>query len=331
MSTKKEKAEQEEVTAPQPQAGDLLREARIQAGISQQEVADRLRLKVAVIQSIDENNFEFEKVATFTRGYLRSYAKLVSVDEQVVLSALDGVDVAQHKDHTMQSFSRKTNKEKHDRRIMKVTWGIFAIIMGIWAFWWYQNQQDTTIELSQPETDNIIPAVTSPVAEPSQPASPDRSKLEITTKPVEESTPEAVSQPKDMAGVNESIPVELSEQEEITAVAEPASAIAREELVTQSEATEEKTEPEVAQTPEENKNNALTMNFSADCWIQVKDASGKTIAIGVKQAGRELSVSGEPPYNIILGAPEGVTMTFASEPVDLSGYTSGKVARFTLP
>ncbi|MGL5109148.1 MAG: RodZ domain-containing protein, partial [Vibrio ordalii] len=29
--------------------------------------------------------------------------------------------------------------------------------------------------------------------------------------------------------------------------------------------------------------------------------------------------------------PESVSMTFASEPVDLSGYTSGKVARFTLP
>jgi cytoskeleton protein RodZ len=73
------------------------------------------------------------------------------------------------------------------------------------------------------------------------------------------------------------------------------------------------------------------MSFSADCWIQVKDATGKTLAIGVKDAGYSLTLAGEPPYSIILGAPEGVTMTFASEPVDLSGYTSGKVARFTLP
>ncbi|CSC30054.1 Putative HTH-type transcriptional regulator yfgA [Vibrio cholerae] len=73
------------------------------------------------------------------------------------------------------------------------------------------------------------------------------------------------------------------------------------------------------------------MNFSADCWIQVKDATGKTLSTGVKKAGQSVSLSGQRPYKLVLGAPEGVSITLASEPVDLSGYTSGKVARLTLP
>ncbi|WP_133151422.1 RodZ domain-containing protein, partial [Vibrio lentus] len=77
--------------------------------------------------------------------------------------------------------------------------------------------------------------------------------------------------------------------------------------------------------------NELVMQFSADCWIQVKDAAGKTLSTGIKKAGQTLNLSGTAPYKVILGAPEGVSMTFASEPVDLSGYTSGKVARITLP
>ncbi|MEF1291008.1 DUF4115 domain-containing protein, partial [Vibrio sp. M260118] len=58
---------------------------------------------------------------------------------------------------------------------------------------------------------------------------------------------------------------------------------------------------------------------------------GKTLSTGVKKAGQSLNLSGSLPYSVILGAPENVSMTLASEPVDLSGYTSGKVARFNLP
>ena len=77
--------------------------------------------------------------------------------------------------------------------------------------------------------------------------------------------------------------------------------------------------------------NELVMQFSADCWIQVKDATGKTLSTGIKKAGQSLNLSGQTPYKVVIGAPEAVSMTFASEPVDLSGYTSGKVARITLP
>src|SRR5690606_25885959 len=75
----------------------------------------------------------------------------------------------------------------------------------------------------------------------------------------------------------------------------------------------------------------ITMTFEADCWIQVKDAQGKTLISGSRKAGQDLELSGEAPFKVILGATEGVAMTFASEPVDLSRYTAGKVARFTLP
>ena len=75
----------------------------------------------------------------------------------------------------------------------------------------------------------------------------------------------------------------------------------------------------------------LTMKFKADCWIQVKDTNGKTLVSGTHKPGQDVELTGKAPFKVILGAPEGVTMTFASEPVDLSGYTSGKVARFTLP
>ncbi len=143
MSTDTENSNIVEEEVNQVLAGDLLRQEREKLGLSQKEIADRLRLRVSIIESIDNNNYDFDQVATFTRGYLRSYAKAVSLDEKEVLAALNHANEVQHAEQEMQSFSRKTKREKNDSRIMKLTWAIFAVIIGISSVWWYQNQQDT--------------------------------------------------------------------------------------------------------------------------------------------------------------------------------------------
>ncbi|MCV5263794.1 helix-turn-helix domain-containing protein, partial [Escherichia coli] len=73
-----------------------------------------------MIEDIENNRFESQQVATFTRGYLRSYAKFVGLDEKVVLTALEQTADAQPQEQEieMQSFSRKTKDEKHNSRIM---------------------------------------------------------------------------------------------------------------------------------------------------------------------------------------------------------------------
>ncbi|MDB1124738.1 cytoskeleton protein RodZ [Vibrio algarum] len=311
MTTEIETIVTEEVveTTAAVQAGDMLRAKREELGISQEEIADRLRLRLSIIQSIDENNYDFDQVATFTRGYLRSYAKAVSLDEKMVLASLDGFKEAQHSEQKMQSFSRKTKREKHDRRIMKLTWVIGLVIVGISSVWWYQNQQDTLTQVSDVEM--ASPVIEVEPVQSNEPASPDRSQFE---QPAVEVIPEMIEE-------NQSELVEPTP--EVTSNSEPQQAIP--EVETEIVITEDTSEPL------EQNSHELTMSFSADCWVQVKDDTGKTFATGVKKAGSSLKFNGKAPYKIILGAPEGVSMTFANEPVDLSGYNTGKVARFTLP
>ncbi|WCE30299.1 cytoskeleton protein RodZ [Vibrio sp. SCSIO 43137] len=322
--TENHNTETEQPQQPVVQAGDLLREKREKLGLSQKEIADRLRLRLSIIESIDNNNYEFDQVATFTRGYLRSYAKAVSLDEKLVLSALNHTNEAQHTEQEMQSFSRKTKREKNDSRIMKLTWAIFAVIIGISSIWWYQNQQDTLNETLDEGSVEI-----NLTEEPASPA--------VVSDPVAEQ--ETISQDADQveeAVLAEESPTETTEEvtpvaeKEITAEVEPQPEVV--EVVTETVTEAEAPVTEQASTPTtDSVVSPLTMSFSADCWIQVKDATGATLATGVKKAGREFELLGEAPFSIILGAPEGVSMTFAGEPVDLSGYTSGKVARFTLP
>lgn len=107
--------------------GLLLKEARKELNLTLEDISSRLRLRVEVLEQIEADQFDMGKLATFTRGYYRSYAKVVNVPEQKVLDALDQLGKAQIEQHDMQSFSRKTKRDKHDNRIMKLTWVIFAL------------------------------------------------------------------------------------------------------------------------------------------------------------------------------------------------------------
>jgi cytoskeleton protein RodZ len=311
MNTEQETQTQETV-APAIEAGTLLKNKRESLGLTQKQISDRLKLRVTLIQQIEENQFESDQVATFMRGYIRSYAKYVNLDEKVVLNALHHSGDAQHQEQEMLSFSRKTKTEKHNSRIMLLTWSIFAVIVGISSLWWWQNQQQDTLSQSLANTESSEELVVE------ESLDPELTSLEVIegeqnteTSPVTENSDELteVSSAEDSVTLD---PVEVVE--EASEAADVASVTAEPETVV----------PEAVV-------NELVMQFSADCWIQVKDASGKTLSTGIKKAGQTLNLSGTAPYKVILGAPEGVSMTFASEPVDLSGYTSGKVARITLP
>ncbi len=330
LQTNDDNVEQVEKTE-KVDAGTLLKNKRESLGLSQKQIADRLRLRLSIIENIESNNFSSDQVATFTRGYLRSYARAVGLDETAVLCALDGCEETQQEEQEMKSFSHQTKREAHDSRIMTLTLGIVIVVLGISSVWWWQNQEKSidalTTETEQeqkleqyqaePELDFTT------LAEPE--AASISSEDSISTEEVEEPVASVVVQEPS---------IDKSAQTEI--IAQPQSTQSEPESVS---AVEVEAEPasiaEVTETPTASQTDAvanlLVMSFRDDCWIQVKDASGKTLSTGVKKAGQSLNLSGSLPYSVILGAPENVSMTLASEPVDLSGYTSGKVARFNLP
>lgn len=298
-----------EIKTDSVQPGTLLKAKREALGLTQKQVADRLRLRLSIIQSLEENNFASDQVATFTRGYFRSYAKAVGIKESVILASFDDCYPTVAAEQPMQSFSKKTKRELHDSRIMTLTWGIFAVIIGISSLWWWQNQEQehAVIESS--------PLISSTSVERLQ--DEDFTTVSELVPTVDESQVEAEAV---------DIPVEINTQA-AELIPSPEDDTAEADLSASDDPVLDKTPPQDATNPYA----PLTLTFSADCWIQVKDAAGKTLSTGIKKSGQTVTLQGEAPFQIILGAPESVSMTFASEPVDLSGYTSGKVARFTLP
>ncbi len=70
-------------------AGALLRMAREARGISVAEVAAALKLSPRQIEAIENEDFSRLSGATFIRGFVRNYAKLLKVDAAPVMAALE--------------------------------------------------------------------------------------------------------------------------------------------------------------------------------------------------------------------------------------------------
>lgn len=295
-------------------AGEILRQRREKLGLSQKDIAQKLRLKVSVIESVESHEFGSHQVATFIRGYFRSYAKVVGISEKEILKVLElsGEGQHQHKEHMMQSFSHQTKKQKHDSHIMRITWGVLVVIIGISSIWWWQNHQQDTLSASSIKQDQTV-ASNSVLDQNQQENNSDDLDLSMSSDDISSDE----SQDSDV--------VAQDTQELNTSSSEVAVALDAQTPQSQEEAKIE------AVSQSETSNKPLVMNFKNDCWIQVKDSQNKILATGMKKAGESVTLTGNTPYSIILGAPEGVSITLADEPVDLSRYTAGKAARLTLP
>ncbi|MFZ6658663.1 helix-turn-helix domain-containing protein [Undibacterium sp. TJN19] len=69
-------------------AGSQLSFARVQAGLSLQQVADQLKLSQRQIAALEANQFDDLPAMVIVRGFVRSYAKLLKLDPAPVIACL---------------------------------------------------------------------------------------------------------------------------------------------------------------------------------------------------------------------------------------------------
>ena len=88
---KNEEVQQSEPVVQGP--GQILRQARERSKLSVQDIADKMKLKRALIEDIEQDNFDINISLTFVRGYLKLYAKHVHVEETEILNAFEKLNI----------------------------------------------------------------------------------------------------------------------------------------------------------------------------------------------------------------------------------------------
>ncbi|KFZ38139.1 hypothetical protein HR45_06445 [Shewanella mangrovi] len=289
--------------------GAVLKAARETKKLSVAEVATRLHLRVAVVEEIEQDDFSNISSATYVRGYVRNYARLVEADHALVEQCL-AHQVPTVTPPSMQSFSRKTSIKKRETRWMWLTYLIVLISLALAVWWWWQKPASVDEHLSEP----TIEELQTPVEQ--TPASNDTQTTPPAAEPQVEEPPSNTDNSQ-VSADDADVP-NASEQAGATSVA-PAISDTNE------------TESSAAETASHASSVALELSLAGDCWLQITDGQGQVLADGLKNAGRHIQVAGIPPIKVVLGAPESVTMTYNGAQVSLDKYPAGRVARLTLP
>jgi cytoskeleton protein RodZ len=70
--------------------------------------------------------------------------------------------------------------------------------------------------------------------------------------------------------------------------------------------------------------------FEEESWVEVRDRNDAVIFYQLNASGTVRRVAGLPPLTVVVGNAQGVKMTYAGQPVDLTRHTKTDVARLTL-
>lgn len=135
--------------------GQMLAEARARLGLSQQEVADKLHLRLQSVMSIEKDELEENVSFTFSKGYVRLYSKLVNLDEKVVLDAFNLLHNQGELPSSlkMQSFSRRVEREAHDSRWNLFTYVVIFFVLASLGYWWYDTHGKDGVDFLNGQTD----------------------------------------------------------------------------------------------------------------------------------------------------------------------------------
>jgi cytoskeleton protein RodZ len=320
--------------------GAWLAQVRADYAAEPRDVAHHLGLNPTLIEAIESDDFARLGPPVFVRGYLSRYARLLNLPEAAVLE--------RYRQQSSASQDPPPLKVVHPRRRqtrVRDLRGLFYLLLIVGVGWtavqnlgdldpgklmalWSSdpsddrpliaNQPTTTTQTRYPfQSESSGTPATPSQPSPAEPASVPLVPPVTVKSPVPAESPataEAFSAP-----AMESTPPASSDGEP-AAVALASSAAGSEEHDDDPLAT-----PLVQEA-------RLTLEFSDDCWVEVKSADGGVLFSGLMKANTKRQITGTAPFSLTLGNAPAARITLDDRPVDTTVYVPrrGTVSRFTL-
>jgi cytoskeleton protein RodZ len=326
--------------------GDQLQAARILQGLSIEDVASRMHLSLAILQAIEENNFNDITAPIFVKGYLRAYSRLVSLNEDEMIQCY--LELYSNNDPPINTTSSlRPEISSQNASIKWATYLVIIMLIALLSAWWWnktQNNLESLLSSSEASNDvSIIELVTEtetilvldepagvteePVDEPVAKTdkvdnTPEVDKTVIVNAPVEvaqEQIKPIAIQPIVVA----TIPVEPEVTSEINAFAD--TSITEETLITTISQSFD------ASHVAPKGIDLLNIVVNADTWADIKDVNNHQLVYDLLRANRRIQIRGEAPFNAFFGNGRGVEVTFNDQPIDIASQASDdNTARLTI-
>jgi len=307
--------------------GDTLRQAREGKAWSLPEVAARLNLTPASLANLEAGAFDKLPGHTFSRGYIRAYAKLLGLDQAVLVQAFDHYTGTNAQGSNVHGLGRIEEPSRLAHNLLRIVSLMLVLALVGGGFLWWQDKttargtDPTNVALEHVEVESADGTTQiHPLDEPEDQAvvaaregEPTALSLGQGQTPVDPATTGTPATTTTQPSATVATPVPAPVPNTATTPAAPAPV-----------ATPAPVEAPVAGQGQ------VGMNFVADCWTQVTDATGKVLYSGLKRSGENLQVSGKPPLSIRLGVANAAQVTYNGQAVDVAPFTKGNTARMKL-
>lgn len=296
------------VTTSSPSVGERLQQAREAKKYSVSEVAAQLRLTKDIVTYMETQQWDKLNGRTYARGYFASYVKFLGLPFDEMLAVFNLEYTASEPSLNLMQRGRSQD-EKHFPWFMLALIAIVMLVIWLAFQQWQQTQElqqtSLTDDAEQVETDDTF----SPSVVDALDAQPVSSNTPLQSQPTAKTAAEL--------GTSENNLDEITATEAMSTAAGPS----------QNEQNPAAAESEGPLATEES---TLQLSFSGECWLEVTNADSQVLVSKVMRAEQSILLKSDQPLNILLGRSDVATVTFNDQPVDLSPYTEGDVARLTL-
>ena len=265
-------------------SGSMLRQGREEAGLTQEDVVADTRMTLYNVRALENDDFKRLPSDTFTRGYLRIYAKLLKLDVEPLVAAYEQARHDAGLDQEPVDTALQSKRAPHPGRPLWYFIGSILVVLALlWVLsvWFLGNDSDA------PASGAIESVVETEL---------------VATVPNPDSAPAPTEA------------VEPAAEPELTGADEnPPSEVANHQLAGEVEPIELPSSETVQATPLDR----LELTFSDECWLVVTDAQGDVLVTELVQPGQELSLQGQAPFEVRMGNAQAVQLSLNGTPFEL--------------
>lgn len=330
-------AHPETMAASRVNPGETLRKAREAKAWALAEVAAQLNLSAQSLQQLEAGAFDKLPGHTFSRGYVRAYAKLLGMDQALLVQEFDQFTGTDSQGANVHSLGRIEEPARLSQSILKIVTLCLLLVLGAGGFFWWQGDVERKdllspdLALEHVEVDGADGTTEiHPLDEPEDQAV---AEAQVPDQPLPDApvSAELAAQPEgDVPGTTTAAEAPVAAAPGLNATT-PATPSAVAPSVSGAAPTAPPVTPEpVAPAAPVAGESRVHLQFSADCWTQLTDANGKVLLSALKRRGESVEFVGKAPLELRLGFARGAQVRVDGQQVDIGPFTHGETARVKL-
>lgn len=282
-------------------AGGLLRAARQKQGLHLEALAAAIKVTPAKLEALEADRIDQLPDATFARALAKTVCRSLKMDDAPVLALLpppSGYRIEQVAEGLNEPFRERPGRlvpEDWLKLSGPAVWGPVLLLVAAAVVYFLPAGWPQAWFKPAPSAE---PAAVAPAA--AEPPMEIASSSLISGPSATESAAEAPPEPEAAASAPTATPP-------ATAPSPAASAV----VLAAGEAL-------------------VQFTVHKDCWVEVVDASGRTLLSRTLQPGEPVVLGGAVPLKVKIGNALATQLVFRGQPVALDPYTRDNIARLVL-